>query len=69
MTTTGLDLNMPRPLDAVRPLDLAVAMGRTTTALLLIDNGAEVRANWQVAACDQSTCVIEAVLQSSQLDQ
>jgi hypothetical protein len=63
-STRCLDLNMPRSLDAVRPLDLAVALGKTSTALLLIDSGAEVRASWRVAACDRLGRVVEPVLQS-----
>jgi hypothetical protein len=45
MKSGKLDLNLPRIADAVRPLDFAVAMGKASTAVILIEAGAEVRAS------------------------
>jgi ankyrin repeat protein len=42
LISKGADVNLPRKVDAARPLDLAVAGGYTRVACMLLEHGAEV---------------------------
>jgi ankyrin repeat protein len=53
----GANPNLPRLVDAVRPLDLAVALKHARLACLLLDRGAEVGlCGWQSQACSSRSC-------------